>query len=102
MNSRRIKLHEKLVEILGSGNVYFQPPESLRIKYPAVVYSLNSVISTYADDSVYLRQTSYEVTVIDKNPDSKIADKISLLPRCAFNRCFVSDNLYHYVFTLIY
>ena len=34
----RYELHEFLCEILGSRNVYFQPPESVKMKYPAIVY----------------------------------------------------------------
>ena len=30
---RRLKLHEELCDILGSRNVYFQPPETVKMKY---------------------------------------------------------------------
>lgn len=102
MNDRRLILHEKLKSILGNPNVYYQPPESVKIRYPAIVYSRNGIENTHADDTVYYRKTFYEITVIDKQPDSEAADKISLLPFCRFNRHFVSDNLYHDVFTLYF
>ena len=35
---RRNDLQKLLVEVLGSKNVYFQPPESVKMKYPAIVY----------------------------------------------------------------
>lgn len=101
MNNRN-KLHELLCETLGSRQVYFQPPESVKMKYPAIVYSRNRIDNEHADDGVYIQSPSYSVTVIDKNPDSEIVDNISLLPRCRFDRHYISDNLNHDVFTIYY
>ena len=100
--NNRIKLHELLCEALGSRQVYFQPPESVKMKYPAIVYSRNRIDNEYADDGVYIQSPSYSVTVIDKNPDSEIVENISLLPRCRFDRHYISDNLNHDVFTIYY
>ena len=41
----------------------------------------------------------YTVTVMDNDPDSKLKAAVSVLPKCAYDRCFVSENLYHTVFT---
>lgn len=95
-------LHETLCGVLGSRNVYFQPPESVKIRYPAIIYQRSQIRNDHADDEVYLHRLCYEVTVIDTDPEGKIADKVSLLPKCGFNRHFVSYNLYHDVFTIIY
>lgn len=100
--SNRLELHEILCDILGSRNVYFQPPESVRMKYPAIRYSLNDIDNNHANDGVYIQSTRYQIIVMDKNPDSLIADDISKLPRCSFDRHYVSDNLSHYVFTIYY
>ena len=100
--STRLELHETLCNILGSRNVYYQPPESIRMKYPAIVYSRSRIDNTYANDDVYKQETSYSVTVIDEDPDSPIVEAISLLPRCRFDRHFISDNLNHDTFTLYY
>ncbi len=102
MNNRRLVLHEKLKAILGSENVYYQPPETVNIRYPAIVYSRSNIENTHANNKVYYQKTFYEVTVIGKQPDSETVNKISLLPFCRFNRHFVSDNLYHDVFTLYF
>lgn len=102
MKNRRIQLHEVLCNILGARNVYFQPPESIRMNYPAVVYSLDNIENTYANGGVYLSARRYSVTVIDDDPDSSIAEKFSELPLCRFNRCYISDNLNHYVFELYF
>lgn len=95
-------LQTLLESVLGSPNVYFQPPESVKMSYPAIVYTLSSIGNNHANNNVYLQSFSYEITVIDYDPDSKIAMTISKLPKCRFNRHFKSDNLNHYVFTLYY
>ena len=82
--------------------MYFQPSESLKMQYPAIVYSLKDIDNSYANNLVYGQSRSYEVTVIDSDPDSEIRDKVSTLPRCTFNRHYKSDNLNHYVFTLYF
>ena len=99
---RRLELHEILCTILGSRNVYFQPPESIKMNYPAIVYGLDDIDNQYANDGVYLSHRRYSVTVIDKNPDSEIVGKVYALPNCKFNRAYQKDNLNHYVFTLFY
>ena len=99
---RRLKLQTLLEELLESRNVYFQPPTSVKMKYPAIVYGLEDIENTFANDGVYLSKRKYLVTVIDEDPDSEIVVKISQLPTCRFNRHFESDNLNHDVFTLYY
>ena len=98
----RTDLQTLLEETIGSKNVYFQPPETVKIKYPCVIYSLEDIDNTFADNDVYLQQKAYSITVVDKNPDSEIRDKISLLPRCRFNRAYTADKLNHYVFIIYY
>ena len=98
----RIELHHLLCDILGSKNVYFQPPESKKMEYPAIVYSRDDIQNTFADDRVYMQSHIYQITVIDSDPDSRIVDRISKLPTCRFDRHFTSDNLNHDVFLLYY
>ena len=98
----RLNLQTTLETILGSRNVYFQPPESVKLKYPAIVYSRNDIMNQFADDSVYSQSHAYQIIVIDKNPDSPIVDKVSKLPRCSFDRHYAVDGLNHDVFRLYY
>lgn len=100
--NNRLELHEKLCGILGSRNVYYQPPESVKMKYPAIVYSRSNISNRHANDSVYMQSPAYEVMVIDKNPDSEIVNRLSKLPYCSFNRHYEHDNLNHDVFTLYF
>ena len=98
----RIELQTKLEELLGSRNVYYQPPESVKMEYPAIVYSRKNIDDIFADDTVYTQNHSYELTVIDPNPDSEIVMKVSRLPACTFYRHYTADNLNHDVFRLYY
>lgn len=100
--NRRLELHNILCELLGSSNVYFQPPETIKMKYPAIVYELNDIESKHADDGVYLSKREYLITLIDKDPDNEFVGKVSSIPTCRFNRHYQSDNLNHYVFTVFY
>lgn len=100
--SSRLELQTIFEEILESRNVYFQPPESVMMKYPAIVYGLEDIESTFANDGVYLSKRKYLVTVIDKKPDSLIVGKITTLPNCRFDRHYEKDNLYHDVFMLYF
>lgn len=98
----RLKLQAILEEKLGSSNVYFQPPASVRMKYPAIVYSRSDIDNRFADNSPYSQEKAYTVTVIDKDPDSEIVDRIASLPKCMYDRNYRVDNLNHDVFTLYY
>lgn len=98
----RLDLHELLCEVLGSRNVYYSPPATIRMKYPAIVYSRSDIDNKFANDSVYNQSHVYSITVIDDDPDSEIVERMSLIPRCKFDRHFVSDNLNHDTFTIYY
>lgn len=96
----RLELHELLCTALGSRHVYYQPPESVKMEYPAIVYSRNSIENTFAENSVYKQDHQYQIIVIDKDPDSEIVAAISKLPMCQFVRHYEADNLNHDVFTI--
>lgn len=98
----RLELQSKLEELLGSRNVYYQPPESVKMSYPAIRYSKKDIDSTHADDINYLNNTSYEIIVIDKDPDNEVINKILELPYSSYDRPYKSNNLYHDVLTLYF
>lgn len=98
----RIELDAIIRAILGSGNVYFQPPESIEMKYPAVVYSLSNIENSFANDGVYLSDRQYTLILIDKNPDSPLVAKFVSLPTCRFDRAYKADNMNHFAFTIYF
>lgn len=99
---RRADLHEILCGIVGSRNVYFQPPETIKMVYPCVVYGRSGIDTKFANDLPYGHVNEYTITVIDRDPDSLIPSKISDIPTCRFDRHFTSDNLNHDVFRIYY
>ncbi len=100
----RLRLDTALRKILrgvtGKENLYFQPPSGYKLKYPCIVYSESRRQNLHANDVVYAQHRFYTVTVIDPDPDSKLKAAVSVLPKCAYDRNFVSDNLYHTTFTI--
>ena len=98
----RLELQELFVEILGNDNVYFQRPPKDKMIYPCILYNIDFRLSDWADGIPYKRDKRYLVTVIDPDPDSLIPDAIGALPKCVFDRFFVSDNLNHNVFKLFF
>lgn len=98
--SRRIQLHHKLEQLLGSRNVYFQPPTGTKLQYPCIVYNLATANDVHADDKIYRRLYRYSLIYITKDPDDPKRDLIDDLPYCAFDRSVVNDNLYHFYYTI--
>lgn len=103
MNSR-LDLHSKLVELLGSDHVYFQPPEDIRMKYPCIVYQRTDLDSHDADDMRYANLFRYEIQYITKEPDTNdfIIKFVNAFKYCSYNRHFVTDSLNHENFDLYY
>lgn len=102
MARQRTDLHEKFVEILGSHNVYFQPPESLKLKYPCIVYRLTGIPTRHADNVKFFGHKQYTATIIDHDPDSEIVDRMMELKFSHFDRFYPADNLNHFVFTIYF
>ena len=102
MARSREDLHTLLCDLLGSQQVYYQHPETIKMDYPAIVYTRSNIRNTFADNSVYLQANAYQVTVMDYDPDSAIVRRVSELPMCRHDRHYKADNLNHDVFTLYY
>lgn len=100
MKNDRIVLHKALEEILGSKHVYFRPPETLKMKYPAIVYDREDIANVFADNTVYGDNIYYSITVIDSDPDSEIVERVSKIPCIRFDRHYISDGLNHDIFVL--
>lgn len=102
----RLDLDEVLAGIIditepdGDRHTYLNPPPSVRMRYPAIKYSLNNIDRTYANDRAYQTKPSYEVILIDENIDTPYLAKILQISYCKFNRFYIADNLNHWVFTI--
>lgn len=102
----RLKLDEILAGIIGitepdgDRHTYLNPPPSVRMRYPAIKYSLNNIDQKFAGDRSYKTDPSYQVILIDEEPDTQYLEKILQIPYCKFNRFYIADNLNHWVFTI--
>lgn len=100
MARSRTDLHALLKSI--TDNIYFQPPPTLQMEYPCIVYQRSQIRTEFADNSPYSRTKRYQITVIDLDPDSDIPDKVGSLQMCSFDRFFTFDKLNHDVFSLFF
>lgn len=96
----RTDLHTLLVTLLGSSFVYFQPPPDFLMQYPCIVYNRSDVDIKHADNTPFVNTKQYQVTVIDRDPDSLIPDKIAALPSSSYLRFYEQDGLNHDVYNL--
>ena len=99
----RLDLHEELCVILGTREVYFQPPSSVKMKYPCIRYSMKAPNLERANNRIYKNTNRYEVIVIDQDPDSTIADTIQdHFDYATIDRRYTADNLNHTAITIYY
>lgn len=96
----RSDLQEILSELDGPEEVYFQAPP--RMVFPCIKYERDESWVSRADNLMYLFKKRYQVTVIDRNPDSEIPDQVEALPFTRFERFFVKDGLNHWVYNLYF
>lgn len=108
----RLDFDAYIKEVMGdSVHVYYQPPSNVtgvgtvvrkNMSYPALLYSVNDYNISSADNTNYKVQKEYSVTLVTKDPDDGLADKIAEIPTARHNREYISDGLYHSVFIIIY
>lgn len=96
----RLELHEVLCNILGSRNVYFQPPATLQMKYPCIVYKAQAMTSEHANNLPYTIYDRYRIIAISKDPDSILPKKLVRLQGVRAAQPYTSDNLHHWPFEI--
>lgn len=97
---RRLDLQDLLETLVD--HVYFQPPESIKMQYPCIVYARSMGNTLFADDKPYAYKLLYQLTVISRDSDDPLLEKVVMLPTCVFVRPFVASGLYHNVHNLYY
>lgn len=97
----RLELHGELLTIVD--RAYFQAPSNINMTYPCVVYNKAPAQKLNADNTTHRNTQQYRLTVIDRNPDSTIADElVEHFQYCSITNYFVVDNLNHTILTLYY
>jgi len=99
---QRLDLQSILETLLGTDKVYFQPPATMQMVYPCIVYKRDDADTAFADNKPYRITVRYLVTVIDPSPDSLFPAKVAALPSCTMQRAFSVASLNHDVFVLYF
>jgi hypothetical protein len=99
---RRLQLQALLSSIPGVTKVYFQPPPSISMTYPCIVYKRDSASNQHANNLSYRNVKRYQVTIMDYDPDSSIPDAVAQLPTANFSQHFTADKLNHDIYTLYF
>lgn len=100
LEKRRLWLEKVLEDVLGTRNVYFQPPSSIQMSYPCIVYSYEDLVSIHANNAGYIDRDRYTVTLITKDPmPEETLEKLNNIPYTSFDRHYASENLHHFAFT---
>lgn len=102
MDQRRKKLHQILVETLGSTNVYHNATENTRMQYPAIEYHLDRISSQHGGDLPYALMNRYMVTLITRSANDPTVAKLARLRSSLYDRSFTQDGLYHTIFNITY
>lgn len=96
----RISLQKNLEKILGTRNVYYNPPEDLVLDYPCIIYHLDDIERRSADNIGYMIKKRYQLLLISRLPDHPAIDVLIQEKWCSFDRSYRADNLEHYVMTI--
>lgn len=99
---KRLLFDAMLKETTGLTHVYYDPPESLFMEYPAIVYSKTNMPARYANNKKYHKSLAFEVKVIAEDPDTYYVDLVHDMRCSRFDRHFIADDLHHDVFTIIF
>lgn len=98
----RLEFQTVLSSLQDGAFVYYQPPENVKMQFPAIVYNRDYQQVEFADNSPYFRKTRYQVMVIDSDPDSLIPDLVSNLPLSKAVRHFTTAGLNHDIFNVYF
>lgn len=100
MAQDRLQLHQILETF--TDHVYFQPPTNIQLEYPCIIYKRDFADTKFANDKPYNNTKRYMVTIIDRDPDSGIPEKVAAMPMSLFNRFYTADNLNHDVYNVYF
>lgn len=90
----------KLKHVVGVPNVYYEPPENFKMKYPCVRFQRKRFETSPADNRNYIINESVEAVLIYRTPDSPLPRRMLEIPQCAHDRHYTADNLSHDVYTI--
>ena len=99
--AQRVDLQDKLRTI--APKVWYQRPPSNKMSYPCIIYKRTGMKTARANNHAYLRIPCYEILYIAQEDSDGIEDTmLDNFEHCSFDQKYVSDNLYHYAFTIYF
>lgn len=107
----RLDLLAEFKSLLGTSDksgtearCYFQPPESLKMSYPCIVFSRARPDNIHADNLIYRRVHRYNVTYLTHDPDDPLIEGIEdHFSMCQLDRpSNAANGLNHYHYDLYY
>lgn len=97
----RLDLHAILKTVCN--NVYHDPPESLKLNYPCIVYYRSKRKILNADNINYAKTWGYDVTIISKNADDQLYESLeNALNKLSFINSYTADGLHHWLYLIYY
>jgi len=91
-----------LMNVTGATNVYYQPPPTLKMQYPCIIFEKSDEQFKHADNSVFNRMIEYQAKVVYSDPDCPIIEQMSKVRYCRFDRHYKADGMYHDVYSLYF
>ncbi len=99
----RLDLQYKLEALMNGGMVKFQPPPSVKLTYPCIIFSYTGGRTEFSDNMPYFYKRRYTITYITRDANSEFPDRFAMIfPMCVHDRSYTADGLYHHVFTLYF
>lgn len=96
MATDRQILRDKLLKFFTEDQLYFSPPEKVRLTYPCLIYNKTGYEIDNANNTSYKEHTIFNVTYITRNPDDdKPLEMKRALKNCKILSHETIDNLYH-------
>lgn len=91
------ELRSELKALEGVVEVYIQAPSTM--KFPCIKIERDQSYISYAGNVKYLFRKRYQLTVIDRLPDSAIPDLVEARDFTELSRFYVNAGLNHWAFT---
>lgn len=94
------ELQELLQATSELDDVYIQPPTDMAD--PCIVVERSTSRPWWANNQLYLFKKGYSVTVVTRDPDTLVPDRLESLSDCRFDRFFKVNGLNHFAFLLFF
>jgi hypothetical protein len=99
MDEERLILQAKLEEVFPECGIFYNPPSNLLLEKPCIVYTLNKLDSTTANNLTYQTGALFQVTVLSNTPGLLDVDRmLKELPMSTHIRTFISEGIVNDIF----